>query len=170
MPSASAHLDDGLVTALRKGEEDAFAELLDSYSSALLRVASTYVRSRAVAEEVVQETWIAVIRGIDRFEGRSSLRTWIFRICANVAARHGGRERFDPEERLVTGETRAVLASAIEALPPAQRRVISLRDVEGWSAAETCDALGLSESNQRVLLHRARAKVCAALERHGADL
>ena len=180
-------------------------DLVERYGASMLRLAQVYVRNRAVAEEVVQDTWLAVLRGIDRFEGRSSLKTWIFSILTNTAKTRGQREsrsipfgafadedepsvdpdRFlppehpvwpghwasppsgwtgVPEERLVGKETLGVIASAIEALPPTQREVITLRDVEGWSAEETCDALGLTETNQRVLLHRARSKVRQALE------
>ena len=175
------------------------------YNASLLRVAQIYVASRAVAEDVVQETWIGVLNGIDRFEGRSSLKTWIFRILTNIAKTRGQREgrtvpfsalerpdavpeaavdadRFLPadherwpghwsskpepwpEERLLAAETREVVERAIEQLPPAQRAVISLRDVEGWSSEETRNALGVSETNQRVLLHRARSKLRQALE------
>jgi RNA polymerase sigma-70 factor (ECF subfamily) len=194
----------GLVAALRAGDEAAFAALAREYHASLLRVAQIYVSSRAVAEEVVQETWLAVLQGLDRFEGRSTLKTWIFRILANRAktravregrtipfsALHPDRvpepavepERFRgsedprwpghwasppqawPEEKLLTAETRDKLAEAIDSLPATQRAVISLRDVEGWSAEEVCNALELSETNQRVLLHRARAKVRKALE------
>jgi RNA polymerase sigma-70 factor, ECF subfamily len=199
-------MDDGrLVAALRAREESAFEELMREYNASLLRVAQIYVSSRAVAEEVLQETWIGVLNGIDRFEGRSSLKTWIFRILTNIAKTRGQREgrtvpfsalerpdavpeaavepdRFRPpdherwpghwatkpepwpEERLLAGETRAVVERAIEQLPPAQRAVISLRDIEGWSSDETCNALGVTETNQRVLLHRARSKVRQALE------
>jgi RNA polymerase sigma-70 factor, ECF subfamily len=194
--------------ALRSGDEQAFMDLVERYHSSLLRVAQIWVSSKAVAEEVVQETWVAVLRGIDRFEGRSSLKTWIFRILANTAKTRAVREgrtiplsslqnpglvpeaavsadRFrdpedaswpghwaahptawdeQPERRLETLETRARLEEAIEALPGTQRAVISLRDIEGWGSEEVCNALGLSESNQRVLLHRARAKVRQALE------
>jgi RNA polymerase sigma-70 factor, ECF subfamily len=194
-----------LVDGLRAGDEAAFEQLIRDFHSALLRVALIYVPSRAVAEDVVQETWLGVVKGIDRFEGRSSLKTWIFRILTNIAKTRGQREgrtmpfsalerpgsvpepavepeRFLPpdherwpghwaakpttwpEERLLAGETREVVARAIEQLPPAQRAVISLRDVEGWSAEETRNALGVSETNQRVLLHRARSKVRRALE------
>jgi RNA polymerase sigma-70 factor, ECF subfamily len=171
-----------------------------------------YVPSRAVAEEMVQETWLGVMRGLDRFEGRSSLKTWIFRILTNIAISGGSRERRSvpfsaladaddaggpsvdpdrflapdhdrypghwalaptrwatPEERLLAGETRGVILAAIEQLPPAQRAVIALRDVEGWPSEDVCAALELSEGNQRVLLHRARTRVRSALERyHGA--
>jgi RNA polymerase sigma-70 factor (ECF subfamily) len=204
--------DDATVAALRRGDERAFAALVDLHTPALLRVAMAYVPSRAVAEEVVQETWIAVVRGIGDFEGRSSLKTWIFRILANVAMRGGSRERRSvpfaalaaaedtgepsvdpdrflppdhelfpghwaimparwptPEEGLLAGETRAVIAAAIEALPKAQRTVLSLRDVEGWSSDEVCAALEISAGNQRILLHRARTRVRAAIEEyHGA--
>ena len=175
----------------------------------MLRIALLYVPSRAVAEEVVQDTWIGVLNGIDRFEGRSSLRTWIFRILVNTAKTRGQRERRSapfsaiwdpgphepsvdpdrfhpdddpvsprqwrwlpddwegiPEERLLGHETLERVARAIEALPPNQREVIRLRDVLGWSSAEVRNALDLSEVNQRVLLHRARAKVRRELERY----
>ena len=199
-------LDDArLVKALRARDERAFEELMRMYNASLLRVAQIYVASRAVAEEVVQETWIGVFNGIDRFETRSSLKTWIFRILTNIAKTRGQREgrtvpfsalgrpdavpeaavdadRFLspdherwpghwaskpepwPEERLLAAETRELVDRAIEQLPPAQRAVISLRDVEGWSSEETRNALGVSETNQRVLLHRARSKVRQALE------
>jgi RNA polymerase sigma-70 factor, ECF subfamily len=197
-----------LVEGLRRGDESAFAELLDLYSAALLRLALVYVRSRAVAEEVVQETWLGVIRGIASFEGRSSLKTWIFRILANQAKTKAQREgrtvpfssleseldsaepavapdRFAdsgharwpnhwtsppaswdaiPEERLLSRETLSRIQEAIDALPDAQRAVITLRDVEGWPSDEVCGLLEISEANQRVLLHRARSKVRGALE------
>lgn len=199
--------DAHLLAALQQGDERAFAALVDRHGPAMLRVALAHVPSRAVAEEVVQETWIAVLRGLDGFEGRSSLRTWIFRILTNVALRRGARERRSvpfaalaaaedsgaptvpperflppghdrypghwalppprwptPEEGLLSGETREVIAAAIERLPPAQRTVLGLRDVEGWSSEEVCAALEITAGNQRILLHRARAGVRAALE------
>jgi RNA polymerase sigma-70 factor, ECF subfamily len=191
--------DARLVEGLRAREEAAFVELVRRYHASLLRVARIFTPSAAVAEEVVQETYLAVLKGIDRFEGRSSLKTWIFRILANTAKTRGQREsrsvpfstlenaegsyepaverarfagaghwasppRAWPEEQLLSSETREVLAAAIERLPPAQRAVISLRDIEGWSSDEVRNALELSETNQRVLLHRARAKVRSALE------
>jgi RNA polymerase sigma-70 factor, ECF subfamily len=191
-----------LVAGLRAGDESAFRMLIEMYHAALVRVARMYVSTQAVAEEVAQETWLAVVEGIDRFEGRSSLKTWIFRILTNRAKTRGVREgrslpfsslesdspavetdRFRgagenwpghwaappigfPEERLLAGEAREVIERAIAALPPTQRTVISLRDVEGWSSEEVCNALTLSETNQRVLLHRARSAVRAALERY----
>ena len=195
-----------LLEALRAGDEAAFTELARAYHASLLRVAQIYVSSRAVAEEVVQETWLAVLQGLDRFEGRSSLKTWIFTILANRAKTRALRERRTipfsalspervpepavdperfrdaedprwpghwavppqawPEERLLAGETRERLSEAIEALPANQRAVISLRDVEGWSSEEVCNALGISETNQRVLLHRARSRVRNALEEY----
>ncbi len=193
-----------LVEALRAGDEDAFREVVRTYNSSLLRVARIYVPTQVLAEEVVAETWLAVLEGLGRFEGRSSLKTWIFRILVNRAKTRAVRERrtlplsaFEPEriqepaleadrfrgwddprwpghwaappvlwpeDRLLAAETREKLAAAIDALPGTQRAVISLRDLEGWSAEEVCNALGLSETNQRVLLHRARAKVRKALE------
>ncbi len=182
-------------------------QLVEAHGAALLRVARMYVPSPAVAEEVVQETWIGVLNGIDRFEGRSSLKTWIFRILTNIAKSRGERERRSipfssaagsaagepsvdpdrflppgderargwalgpvpwpgPEESLLSGETREVILQAIDELPPAQREVITLRDVEGWSSEEVRNAMEISETNQRVLLHRARSKVRGAIERH----
>ncbi len=204
-------LDDAaLVEALRNGDEAAFTSLVDELNGPLLRLAMAHVPSRAIAEEVVQDTWVAVISGIDRFEGRSALRTWIFQILLNQArtkgvrekrtlpfasfrrrAEEGGNEpavdpsRFQgrrgeapggwarppieweaPEEKLASREARDVMLSAIAVLPPRQREVLTLRDIQGYSAAEARNALGVSETNQRVLLHRARSKVRAALERH----
>jgi RNA polymerase sigma-70 factor (ECF subfamily) len=197
--------DAQLVEALRAGDEDAFARLVREYQPSLVRVARIYVSTQAAAEEVAAETWLAVLNGLDRFEGRSSLRTWIFRILTNIAKTRGqrdgrtlpfsaledpgrvpeaalGADRFLdpdhprwpghwavrpepwPEDAVIAAETQARLAEAIEALPPVQRAVISLRDVEGWSSEEVRNALELSETNQRVLLHRARAKVRRALE------
>jgi RNA polymerase sigma-70 factor (ECF subfamily) len=209
MPSASPQPGSSrLLERLRRGEEDAFCELISMYGAPLLRVAVAYTDSRTVAEEVVQETWLGVLRGLDRFEGRSSLKTWIFRILTNIATTRAARERRcipfsalaareaesggpsvdpdrffgadhdcwpghwalaptrwqDPEAGLLNGETRAVVLREIEQLPPAQRTVITLRDIEGWPADEVCDALDVSAGNQRVLLHRARSKVRAALE------
>jgi RNA polymerase sigma-70 factor, ECF subfamily len=175
----------------------------------MIRVAMAYVPSRAAAEEAVQEAWIAVMRGIDGFEGRSSLKTWIFRILSNVAMRTGARERRSvpfsalaaaedngepavdpdrflpadhelfpghwaimparwptPEEGLLAGEIREVVAAAIAELPVAQRTVIALRDVEGWSSDEVCEALDITAGNQRLLLHRARSRVRNAIERY----
>ena len=198
--------DEVLVPALRKGDEDAFGWLVDRYHSALRRLALGYVSTGAVADEVVQETWLAVITGIDRFEGRSSLKTWIYRILMNKARTRGVREhrsvpfssfeddsvtsgfppdRFrtaddpswpghwsapprswqeQPHERLQARETLTAVRDAIALLPPNQRQVISLRDIDGWSSEEVCNVLSLSQTNQRVLLHRARAKVRLSLE------
>jgi RNA polymerase sigma-70 factor, ECF subfamily len=196
-----------LLRSLRDGDEKAFAMLVDEHGAAMLRVAQLYVRSRAVAEEVVQEAWLGVLRGIERFEGRSSLRTWLFRIVANLAKTRAVREvrsvpfsalataeteeqgpsvppeRFRgpddrwsghwatppedwgrPEQELLSAETREVIARAIDTLPESQRQVITLRDVEGWTSEEVCNVLELSETNQRVLLHRARTKVRHALD------
>jgi RNA polymerase sigma-70 factor (ECF subfamily) len=202
--------DARLVEALRRGDEAAFAGLVDELTPALMRLALAHVPSRAVAEEVVQDTWIGVIKGIDRFEGRSALRTWIFQILLNNARTRGKRERRtlpfssfrrraeeggdEPavdadrfqgrdgqrpgwwsrppsewagvEARIETDEVRDLLLTAIAMLPPRQRDVIVLRDLQGYPAEEVCNALRLTETNQRVLLHRARSKVRAALESH----
>jgi len=199
--------DARLVEGLRARDETAFAALVRMYGAGMLRVAQMFVSSRAVAEEVVQEAWLGVLKGIDRFEGRSSLKTWLFRIVANTAKTRGVREarsvpfssfgddaedatvtadrflgagdRFPghwavppsswaglPEARLLAAETMDLIRREIERLPPTQRAVLTLRDVEGLSTAEVCNALDLTETNGRVLLHRARAKVRAALEEH----
>jgi RNA polymerase sigma-70 factor, ECF subfamily len=194
--------EHALVVALRRGDESAFRWLVEMYHAMLVRVARMYVSTQAVAEDVAAETWLAVLEGIDRFEERSSLKTWIFRILTNRAKTRGIREgrslpfsslepdepavesdRFHggdhpwpghwaaaprgfPEERLLAAETRDVIERAIEALPPTQRAVITLRDIEGWSAEEVCNALTLTETNQRVLLHRARSAVRRALEEY----
>src|SRR4051795_1830312 len=203
-PARAMGLPDAeIVAALKRGDQAVFADLVDAYSPGLMRVARMYVRDRAVAEEVVQETWIAVLRGIDRFEGRSSLKTWIYRILMNTAKTRGQREarsvpfsaaagpdepsvdpdRFldadhqfaggwmlgpsewqTPEEELLQGETRDAILEAIEQLPESQRAVITMRDVEGFPPEEVSEALGISDGNQRVLLHRARSKVRQAIE------
>jgi RNA polymerase sigma-70 factor (ECF subfamily) len=193
--------DDALVEALRRGDEQAFAELVDRYHSSLLRLAMSYVATKEAAEDVVQETWMGVLSGIDRFEGRSSLKTWIFRILVNRAKTKGVRERRSvpfsalegdekepsvdpsrfqegawsappeswegiPEDRLLSAETRMVVDEAIALLPDMQRAVITLRDVRGFTSQEAREVLGLTEANQRVLLHRARSKVRARLEEY----
>lgn len=202
--------DAELAARLRDGDAETFADVIEAYSPALRRLARSYVPSAAVADEVVQETWLAVIEGIDGFEGRSSVKTWVFRILVNIARRQGGRERrsvtldstapeddglFDParllpfdrprtpghwmsfpersqrrpDDEVVSREAMGIVADAIATLSPTQRQVITLRDVEGWSGGEVCETLSLSEVNQRVLLHRARMCVRAALERHFDD-
>ena len=198
---------------MRAGDEGAFRVFVGRYHQTMIRVAARYVPSPSIAEEVAQETWLGVIRGLDRFEGRSSVKTWLFRIVENQARTRGAREpratpfsaleaggdgdgpavdparfvgpgdpfagywdsppaRFSnlPEERLLSAETRDVIEQTIADLPGRQQRVISLRDIEGWHAEEVCEFLGLSEGNQRVLLHRARSRVRAALETHFAGL
>ncbi len=199
--------DHELVQRLRDGDESAFAELIDSYGATMLRVAQMYVRDRATAEEVVQETWLAVLNGIDRFEERSSLKTWLFRILTNRAKTRGERDgrmvpfsslasasgdddepsvdpdRFLgpdsphpgawaappvgwPQDKLLESETLGVIEMAIGELPEAQREVILLRDVDGWEPMEVSEVLGITDGNQRVLLHRARSKVRTALEEY----
>jgi RNA polymerase sigma-70 factor, ECF subfamily len=205
--------DAKLVEALRQGDEDAFRRLIDEQGPSLLRVAMSYVASRAAAEEVVQETWVGVLKGLDGFEGRSSLRTWIFRILSNTAKTRAVRDsrstpfsslagrdegssdpvvdpdRFmtadhehaghwalppmrweTPEKGLLSSEVRDIILKAIDALPAAQRVVITMRDIEGCPAGEVCEALDISDGNQRVLLHRGRSKVRAELERYFDDV
>jgi len=202
-----AAADAALLARLRAGDEAAFEALVARHYATMLAVAQTYVKGRAVAEEVVQEAWLGVIKGLDRFEGRSSLKTWILSILVNQAKTRGVREarsvpftalapeseepavdpsRFRSAEESYPGHWRAfpgdwgrsaaaavqdretlrVVMGAIAELPDAQQTVIRMRDVEGFSSEEVCDALSVSEGNQRVLLHRARSRVRAALEEH----
>jgi RNA polymerase sigma-70 factor (ECF subfamily) len=205
--------DHLLVERLRAGDEEAFMDLVVNWSPSMLRVARMYVPSQAVAEDVVQETWLGVLNGIDRFEGRSSLRTWVFSILVNRARTRGERERRtvpfaalgrdsesedgfsavdadrfvgsgneigswasppvrwweEPERALDSSEAVQRIEGEIEKLPEMQRLVITMRDVDGLSSEEVRSALDISETNQRVLLHRARAKVRAALEDYYAD-
>jgi RNA polymerase sigma-70 factor (ECF subfamily) len=199
--------DQELLERLKAGDENAFMTLVDKYGPLMLRIALGHVRTRAVAEEVVQEAWLGVLQSLDRFEARSSLKTWVLAILVNKAKTRGVREarivpfaslategdepavepdRFRGREDAFTGHWRAypgnwgaapdvalqdretlhVAMRAIAALPPAQRTVIRMRDVEGYSSDEVCAALELSAGNQRVLLHRARSRVRAELEAH----
>jgi RNA polymerase sigma-70 factor (ECF subfamily) len=194
--------DDVLVARLRSGDEATFAVLLDAWSGGMHRLAASYVTSSASADDIVQETWLAVIQNIDSFEGRSSLKHWVYRIAANTAKRRGARDsrvipsgsmspgneptvapsRFradqpyaghwqddpapwpSPEQEALATEIRQRLAEAVRHLPARQRAVITLRDIEGHTSAETCLYLDISPGNQRVLLHRARAAVRVELE------
>ena len=185
---ASIGVDDdfGLVERLRAGDESAFVELVRRYQPRLLRLAEATVGSRAVAEEVCQDTWLAVVRGVDRFEGRSSLKTWLFRVLLNRARTSAGREqragradsdaveRFDAngawaeppvpwsdriDDRLVAAQVAHRVHDLLPALPDQQRQVVVLRDVEGLDPAAVASLLGISDGNQRVLLHRGRSKL-----------
>jgi RNA polymerase sigma-70 factor (ECF subfamily) len=193
--------DAALVARLRSGDEPAFRALVRGQHRTLLRVALAFVGSQAAAEEVVQDTWMAVISSLEQFEGRSSLRTWIARILVNRAKTRGVRDRrtvpfsalseedeapVEPERFAASGfwtvppnrwddapealvlrkEARAHIERELEALPAAQRTVVTLRDLDGWSSDEVCNVLEVSETNQRVLLHRGRARLRAALERY----
>src|SRR5712691_7834285 len=164
MPMVELHSAEAdLIDRLRGGDEAAFVCLVNTYSASLKRLALAFVPIEAVAEEVVQETWLAVLTGIARFEGRSSVKTWIFKILANRAKTRAIRERRtinfseldDPFE--------------LDRLPASQRVVVALRDVQGWPAAEVCEVLGLSEGNQRVLLHRGRSRLRGVLENYFKD-
>jgi len=210
---SAGRLDEAeLVAGLRRRDEAAFVALVTAYHRTLLRIARLHVSSMSVAEEVVQETWLAVMKGIDRFDGRSSLKTWCVRILVNQAVSRGRREgrivpfsalaaadaspagspsvpadrfhdvdhpvapylwsappRYWPEERLLDAEVRQLVAETVARLPAAHRAVTSLRDIEGWTASETCEALGISDANPRVLLHRARAAVRSVLEGYLAE-
>jgi len=190
--------DQAILDRLRAGDEAAFEALVTRHDRALRRVAQTFVRTPAAADDVVQETWLAVIRGLDGFEGRSSLSTWIFRILVNRARTRATREarsvpfsaiddedrptvdpaafgddgrwrsapsrlETDPELRVLNAELRQQLLRAVDELAPAQRAVITLRDIIGLDSDDVCSLLEITEGNQRVLLHRARARVRAAL-------
>jgi RNA polymerase sigma-70 factor (ECF subfamily) len=195
--AAPEHDRDGseLLARLRAGDEAAFAGLVDRHHAAMVRLARGYVRSPAVAEEVAQDAWLGLLRGLDHFEGRSSLRTWLFRIVANRAISAGLRERqhlpvadgeladedgrFSQDgwwarppvhwadeaiDRMVAPEAAARVRELIDELPPGQRQVVMLRDVEGLPAADVSSILGITDGNQRVLLHRARAGIRRHLE------
>jgi RNA polymerase sigma-70 factor (ECF subfamily) len=207
--SVPSPTDLQFIQRLREGDESAFMELVDRYQTAMIRVALIYVREREIAEDVVQETWIGVLRGLDQFQGRSTLKTWIFSILVNRARTRAQREgryvtfsdaeieeersipsvspdRFQtadqpyprhwavppsnwdeiPEDRLMSRETLRQIEAAIAQLSPHQREVITLRDIEGLSSEEVCNILALSETNQRVLLHRARSAVRRMLEKY----
>ena len=209
MRNRSWESEEELVARLRAGDEAAFARLVDELHGPLVAFARTFTRSGSLPEEIVQETWLAVIRGLPRFEGRSSIRTWVFGILirrartmavrearqaasgpgddASGGARGGsageewlpGRGRVglwddtpiawhlsDPAALQESAEALDVVNAALEALPEAQRQIVLLRDVEGLSAAEACNILELSETNQRVLLHRGRAAIRRALDRY----
>ena len=196
-----------LVALLQAGDETAFMMLVEQHQGPMLRIARMYVSSQAVAEEVVQDAWLGILKGLARFEGRSSLRTWMYRILANIAKTRGQREgrslpfsslveddaaqavadswfrpagdqwpdhwsslphdwRGIPEDRLLATETLHVIGKAIEELPATQAEVIRLRDVLGWSSEEVRNALDVSETNQRVLLHRARSRVRRAVDEY----
>jgi RNA polymerase sigma-70 factor, ECF subfamily len=202
---ALEHTDTELITRLRARDAAAFEAVVAAYGAPLHRLAAGIVGSRAVAEEVVQDTWVAVFSGVDRFERRASFKTWLFRIVTNLAKSRAARERRSvplsalaatdehptveierflgpgtdspgrwasaptrwselPEDRLHARETLSATAAAIASLPPAQRAVITRRHVEGRTAEEVCEELGISDGNQRVLLHRACARVRRVLE------
>jgi RNA polymerase sigma-70 factor (ECF subfamily) len=196
--------DAAVLNALRQGDEQVFSELVALWSGTMLRIALAHVPQRAVAEEIVQEAWLTMLRTLDRFERRSALRTWVIGIVVNIARSRARIERRSvplqddaghysvepsrflpadhprwpdhwaveptewrtPEDNLLAEETRKIINEAVAALPPAQREVLVLRDLEELAAAEVCNALSLTDTNQRVLLHRARSRVRAALERY----
>lgn len=212
LPQYTFARDEDLIAGLRNGDEAAFIYLVDRHHAAMVRVATLFCRDAHVAEEVAQETWIAVLTGLDKFEARSSLKTWLFTILTNKAKTRGAHEgrsvpfsqlvsaeaerddpavdlaNFDtpatdadwvdwwhddrhptrwqnmPESHVLSGELRACVESAVANLPTAQGQVIALRDILGYTSEEVCNILGISETNQRVLLHRARSKTRRALQ------
>lgn len=196
--------ESAFIAHLKSGDEKAFAELVDRHHAGLMRMAMIFVSTRAAAEELVQETWVSVIRGIDRFERRSSLKTWIFAIMTNKAKKRAGKDartvnlssfgehdiermfdpdegrftarscwqnppaawKINPEERVQRNELLGVIARTVEALPPKQKLVFTMRDVQGIDASDISECLEITDSYQRVLLHRARATIRAAIESH----
>ena len=202
---AALESDEELIPRVRAGDEYAFSQLVARYHTRLVRLAQSFVHTTALAEETAQETWLAVLDGLDRFEQRSRFKVWLFRILSNRAkscalrearsvpfsmldSSDGGTEgthladlftpegswRFPPqdwehktpEKLLLSTETQRVLQDGIQSLPPAQRAVVLMRDVEGIEADEVCNLLGLTDANQRVLLHRARTALRQILDRH----
>lgn len=196
--------DEAVLSALRQRDERVFVELVEGWGGVMLRIADAHLGNRALAEEIVQEAWLTVLRTLDRFERRSSLRTWVIGIVVNLARSRARAERRSvpfpadentasvdparflpanharwphhwaieplpwptPEDALLAGETRQVILDAIAALPPSQREVVVLRDLESVPAQDVCNILGLTDTNQRVLLHRGRSRVRSALERY----
>ncbi len=207
MSGGTSDSEHALIARLRQGDEQAFGELIERYHASMVRLAAMFVDTEASAEEIVQETWVAVIGGLDRFEQRSSLKTWMFSILTNQAKKRAAKDsrtrawsslfdvamdeelsseegRFDrsghwvrppirwksdPEERLMHQKLLEVVAAAIDELPASQRSVVWLRDVEGLSSTEVCEVLEITPGNQRVLLHRGRAKVRRAVEDYEAS-
>lgn len=187
--------DETLIDSVLSGQEEAFVTLVDRYQRPLLRLARAFVRDDALAEDVVQDTWIGVLKGVERFERRSSFKTWLFRVLVNRAKTRGVKEdryqpltqdeddstlagRFDetgqwrqppgvwtvtPERLALSDEIRSIVAEALDDLPPLQRSVVTLRDIQQLDSKEVCNILEISETNQRVLLHRGRTRVRAAL-------
>ena len=196
--------DDATIERLLAGDEATFIMLVEQNQPSMLRIAQMYVASRAVAEEVVQEAWIGILKGLSTFEGRSSLRTWMYKIVTNVAKTRGVREgrslpfsalagehddpidpswfqgpddpfpggwktfpddwRGIPEDRLLGRETLDHISRALDGMPAMQAEVVRLRDVQGWSSGDVCNALDLTETNQRVLLHRGRSRIRRELD------
>lgn len=196
--------DDATIERLLAGDEATFMMLVEQNQLSMLRVAQMYVSSHAVAEEVVQEAWIGILKGLPKFEGRSSLRTWMYKIVTNVAKTRGVREgrslpfsalagehddpidpswfqgpddplpggwrtfpddwRGIPEDRLLGRETLDHISRALDGMPAMQAEVVRLRDVQGWSSGDVCNALDLTETNQRVLLHRGRSRIRRELD------
>ena len=190
--ATAARPDAALVRALRARDEDAYLTLVHRYTPLMLRIARAQVASRAAAEDVVQDTWVAVLRSIDGFEARSSFKTWLLRILVNTArtrrvrdaravcmgtlpdevarwtdtARSDRPAPSDPEGSVLDGERRRVVEGALATLPPRQRTVVELRDIAGWSSDEVCRALRISPGNQRLLLHRGRVRLRELLAPH----
>jgi RNA polymerase sigma-70 factor (ECF subfamily) len=188
--SADVDEDAELVDRLRSGDEAAFVELLNRYQARLLRLAQATVGSRAVAEEVTQDTWLAVMRGIERFEGRAAFKSWLFKVLLNRAHSAASREqragrpdehieeRFDAaghwvsppvswsdqvDDHLVATDLAARVQALLPRLPDAQRQVVILRDIERVEPGDVAAMLGISDGNQRVLLHRGRQRLRALL-------
>ncbi len=208
--SAQSSGDTETVRKLLDGDEATFGGLVARYNDTMISLARAHVPNRAVAEEVVQEAWLALFQGLGGFKGKSSLKTWLFGILINRARTRGKREKRSvsfsaiatlekasnsschevwsnsiekrrthqsalwgtgvwngsPEDIVLTTELRSCVEVAVAKLTPAQRIVLVLRDLEGWSAGEVCDLLEITPENQRVRLHRARVKIRNALSTH----
>ena len=188
----AATAEDLPLERLQRGEPAALRALVERHHGSMLGLARSILRNAAAAEDVAQEAWIAVIAGLPGFEGRARLSTWMMAILVNKARSHArregryvplaleddppgeaeGPERFDatghwrqrPDDLESLTPERILAGRQTLALPPAQRAVLILRDVEGADAAETAELLGLSDENQRVLLHRGRGRLRRALE------
>lgn len=201
-PARSHAQDLAVVAAIRAGDEAAFLALVEANHAGFVRLARLWCGDAVNAEDVVQETWMAALGELERYEGRASLKTWLCAILHNLAR---GKRRVEartvpmsalgdedepavdparfraagdrweghwatppvpwPEASLVRAELRVQLERAIASLPGLQRDVVVLCDIEGLSGEEAAEVLGTSEANQRVLLHRARAKLRTALEK-----
>jgi RNA polymerase sigma-70 factor (ECF subfamily) len=183
-----------LIERLKQGDSEAFAELVEQYSNAIYRIALRFTSESQDAEDVLQETFIKAYKALPEFEGRSSLSTWLYRIAVNEAlmllrkrnpklvsieqtAPDDENEEIEndlaladwcclPEDVLLSGEARSFLNEAVERLPETLRSVFLLRDIEGLSIHDTAETLGLTETNIKTRLLRARLHLRQDLTRY----